>query len=311
MAHSSSPSSGVRLNKFLASCGLGSRRKCEELIHEGRIEINGEVVLDLATRVHDEDYVRFDGRVVRAEKEITILLSKPKGYLCTADDPEGRKTIYELLPPKFRTLAYVGRLDLESHGLLLLTNSGELNETLTHPRHEVEKEYIVSINRAFEPEHTDRMLEGIRLAEGVAKADALHFYTRKRIGIVLTQGYNRQIRRMFAKLEYKVRDLERVRIGSLTAPDLSTGAYRVLNSKDLEAVCRNPKDPKRKPVTDHSRPTKKRSPSRKTARGGKSSYSGKSGSRGSGGSSSRSRTGGRSSFSTKSARRKPRGGSSR
>ncbi len=302
MSRSSSPESGVRLNKFLASCGLGSRRKCEEFIREGRVEINGDVVLDLATKVLPDDYVRFDGRVVRAEKEITILLNKPKGYLCTADDPEGRKTIYELLPPKFRSLAYVGRLDLESHGLLLLTNSGELNETLTHPRHEVEKEYIVTINRAFEPEHTDRMLEGIRLAEGLAKADSMHFYTRKRIGLVLSQGYNRQIRRMFAKLEYKVRDLERVRIGSLTASDLSTGDFRVLNSKDLQAVCRNPNSPKRKVVDDPARQARK-SPSRKTSRGrgASSSPSGK----------GRPRSGGRSSFSKKSPGRKPRGGGSR
>ncbi|MCB1232552.1 MAG: rRNA pseudouridine synthase [Verrucomicrobiae bacterium] len=265
MSRSSSPESGVRLNKFLASCGLGSRRKCEELIREGRIEINGKVVLDLSTKVQPDDYVRFDGRVVRAEKEITILLNKPKGYLCTADDPEGRKTIYDLLPGKFRSLAYVGRLDLESHGLLLLTNSGELNETLTHPRHEVEKEYVVTINRAFEPEHTDRMLEGIRLAEGLAKADSMHFFTRKRIGIVLSQGYNRQIRRMFAKLDYKVRELERVRIGSFTAADLSTGDHRVLNAKEIEAVCRNPKGAKKTKITS-DRPTGDRPPRKKVAR---------------------------------------------
>lgn len=261
MSHPSSPEPGVRLNRFLASCGLGSRRKCEELIQGGHIEINGEVALDLATRVQPEDYVRCDGRVVRAEKEITILFNKPKGYLCTRDDPEGRKTIYELLPPTFRHLSYIGRLDLESHGLLLLTNSGSLNETLTHPRHRVEKEYHVTLNRAFDPEHTAKFLEGIRLAEGVAKADSLHFFTRKRLGIVLTQGYNRQIRRMFAKYDYKVKELERVRIGRLTAPDLSTGAHRVLNGKDLQAASENPDPSKKKPPREkppgEKRPTRK------------------------------------------------------
>ncbi|MCB1064361.1 MAG: rRNA pseudouridine synthase, partial [Verrucomicrobiae bacterium] len=137
MSRSSSPEPGVRLNRFLASCGLGSRRSAEKLIQEGRIEINGRVILDLSTRVLPDDFVRCDGRVVRAEKEITILLNKPKGLLCTRHDPEGRKTIYDILPPTFRTLSYIGRLDSESHGLLMLTNSGSLNETLSHPRHEV------------------------------------------------------------------------------------------------------------------------------------------------------------------------------
>ena len=240
MTRSSSPGSGVRLNRFLASCGLGSRRKCETLISEGRIEINGKVVLELATRVLPDDYVRCDGRVVRPEKEITILLNKPKGYLCTRDDPGERKTIYELLPPKFRSLSYVGRLDFETHGLLLLTNSGSLNETLTHPRHEVEKEYFVTLNRPFDPEHTKRLLEGVYLAEGLAKADSVQFSTRKRVTVVLSQGYNRQVRRMFAKLDYKVRNLERVRIGKLTAPDLSTGDFRVLNDREIRLACENP-----------------------------------------------------------------------
>jgi 23S rRNA pseudouridine2605 synthase len=240
MSRSTPPEAGVRLNRFLASCGLGSRRKCEDLIREGHIEINGRVVIDLATRVQPDDYVRFDGKVVRPENEITILLNKPKGLLCTKDDPEGRKTIYSLLPTKFRTLSYVGRLDSASYGLLLMTNSGDLNEKLTHPRHEVEKEYHVTLNRGFDPGQTDQLLEGIRLSEGLAKAESVNFFSRKRLSIVLTQGYNRQIRRMFAKLEYKVRELERIRIGSLTAPDLSTGAFRVLNARDIEAACRNP-----------------------------------------------------------------------
>ena len=258
MARSSSSEAGVRLNRFLASCGLGSRRKCEDLIREGRIEINGDVILDLATRVLPDDYVRCDGRVVRPEKEITILLNKPKGYLCTRDDPGDRKTIYDLLPPKFRNLSYVGRLDYETHGLLLLTNSGSLNEALTHPRHEVEKEYVVTLNRPFDPEHTRRLLEGIHLAEGLAKAEAVHFFTRKRIGIILTQGYNRQIRRMFAKLDYKVRNLERIRIGMLSAPDLSTGDFRVLNDRDLQLASQNPGPPRGK--------TRKQNPGRRSSR---------------------------------------------
>ncbi len=256
MSRSSSPEPGVRLNRFLASCGLGSRRSCEQLIREGRIEINGRIVLDLATRVLPGDFVRHDGRVVRAEKEITILLCKPKGLLCTRDDPEGRKTIYDILPAKFRSLSYIGRLDSESHGLLMLTNSGSLNETLSHPRHEVQKEYHVTLNRAFDPEQTRHLIEGIRLSEGLAKADSVHFFTRKRLSMVLSQGLNRQIRRMFAKLDYKVRDLERVRIGGLTAPDLSTGGHRVLNAREIQLASHNPEPARKKPSVPRDRPAK-------------------------------------------------------
>lgn len=259
MSRSSSPEPGVRLNRFLASCGLGSRRSAEKLIQEGRIEINGRVILDLSTRVLPDDFVRCDGRVVRAEKEITILLNKPKGLLCTRHDPEGRKTIYDILPPTFRTLSYIGRLDSESHGLLMLTNSGSLNETLSHPRHEVQKEYHVTLHRAFEPEQTRMLLEGIRLSEGLAKADSVHFFTRKRLSMILSQGLNRQIRRMFAKLDYKVRDLQRVRIGGLTAPDLSDGGHRVLNAHDIELASHNPVPTKKKqssPPASRNRPAK-------------------------------------------------------
>ena len=250
MSRSSSSDPGVRLNRYLASCGLGSRRKCEDHILGGLIEVNGRVVLDLATKVMPGDYVRFDGRIVRQEEEITLLVNKPKGYICTHDDPEGRKTVFELIPPKFRHLNHVGRLDFESHGLLLLTNSGTLNATITHPRHAVQKEYDVTLDRPFDPGLTPRLTEGIRLSEGVAKAESVHFHSRKKLTMVLAQGYNRQIRRMFAKLGYKVRDLERTRIGSLTAPDLADGGYRVLNPKDLGMASKNPAPPKpRKPKT--------------------------------------------------------------
>jgi 23S rRNA pseudouridine2605 synthase len=244
MSRSSSSEPGVRLNRYLASCGLGSRRKCEDHIREGRIEVNGKVVLDLATRVLPGDYVRHDGRVVRQEEEITLLVNKPKGYICTHDDPEGRKTVFELIPPKFRHLNHVGRLDFESRGLLLLTNSGTLNATITHPRHAVQKEYHVTLDHPFDPGLTPRLTEGIRLSEGLARAESVRFHSRKKLTMVLGQGYNRQIRRMFAKLGYKVRDLERVRIGSLTVPDLAEGGYRVLNSKDLGLACQNPAPPK-------------------------------------------------------------------
>ncbi len=232
----STANSGVRLNKFLASCGVGSRRGCETFIREGRVEINGEIIVDLSARVQPEDHVRFDGKLLRSQGDITVVLNKPKGYLCTKNDPQGRKTIYELLPRKFANLNYVGRLDLDSCGLLLLTSSGQLTEQLTHPRFHVEKEYEVQLDRPFDGEKTEKLLEGIHLSEGLAKAESVHFDSRRRVRVVLTQGYNRQIRRMFSKLGYKVKRLERVRIGQLRMPVLSTGEYQVLNHQEVKAA---------------------------------------------------------------------------
>ncbi|MBP6784683.1 MAG: rRNA pseudouridine synthase [Verrucomicrobiales bacterium] len=232
---------GVRLNRFLASCGIASRRGCDELIAEGRVEINGEVIVNLSSRVLPEDHVKFDGKLLREQSPLTLVLNKPRKYICTKNDPEGRETIYELLPKKFSKLNYVGRLDYQSEGLILMTSSGDLTERLTHPRFHVEKEYAVHLDRPFDPELTHRLLEGIHLTEGLAKAESVHFDSRRRLHMVLTQGYNRQIRRMFSKLGCKVERLERVRIGQLTMPALSTGDYHILNHREMEAACTNPK----------------------------------------------------------------------
>jgi 23S rRNA pseudouridine2605 synthase len=231
---------GVRLNRYLASCGVGSRRSCDEFIVQGRVEVNGKVIVDLATRVLPGDHVKFDGKLLKGQAPLTLLLNKPRQYLCTRDDPQGRDTIYKLLPKSFAKLHYVGRLDFESSGLLLLTSSGDLTDRLTHPRYHVEKEYEVHLDRPYDPESTATLLEGIPLTEGLARAEAVEQDGKRRLRIVLTQGYNRQIRRMLAKMGYKVVRLERIRIGSLTAPLLSTGEYHILSPREIEAACTNP-----------------------------------------------------------------------
>ena len=230
----------MRLNRFLASSGVGSRRGCEEFIRHGRREINGKIVTDLATRVEPGDHVKFDGKLLRAASALTIVFNKPQACLCTKDDPQGRRTIYDLLPATFARLNHVGRLDYQSCGLILLTSDGKLNEKLTHPRHHVEKEYYVQLDHPFDKVLLDRLLNGIHLSEGLAKADSVRFETRRRLNIVLSQGYNRQIRRMFEELNYEVRGLERVRIGSLSMPRLNPGEHRVLNAKEIEAASTNP-----------------------------------------------------------------------
>ncbi len=232
--------SGVRLNKFLASCGVDSRRRCDDLIRQGRVEINGEIVVDLATRVEDDDHVKFDGKLLRQRGDITVAFYKPKGVICTHDDPEDRDTVYDLLPKSFQKLNYIGRLDYQSEGLLLLTSSGDLIEKLTHPRFHVEKEYIVQLNRGFMREEIPQFLEGMPFSEGVAKAKAIHCETRRTLYVTLTQGFNRQIRRMFARLDYKVKRLERIRIGSLTLPGLAPGDHLVLSNQQIKLASTNP-----------------------------------------------------------------------
>lgn len=200
------------------------------------MEINGELVTDLSSRVLPDDHVRFDGKLLQKKTPLTLILNKPVKYLCTREDPQGRKTIYDLIPKKFSGLHYIGRLDYHSSGLIMMTNSGELTEYLTHPRYHVEKEYLVNLDQPFDSSETQKLLEGIHLSEGLAKAESVTFETKRRLTIVLTQGYNRQIRRMFSKLGYSVKRLERIRIGSLTLPGLSTGDYQILNHAEIESA---------------------------------------------------------------------------
>lgn len=236
---------GVRLNRYLASCGVGSRRACDELIQQGRVEINGEIVTSLASRVLPDDHVRFDGKLLRSQGPLTVLFNKPRGCLCTRDDPQGRETIYDHLPRNFAKLHYVGRLDYDSSGLLLLTSSGDLTERLTHPRYHVEKEYEVLVDHAFEPELVPALLEGFPFPEGHARMESVQIEGRRRLRIILTQGFNRQIRRMLSKVGYKVVRLDRVRIGGIVDELLAPGEHRVLNHREIEAAGSNP-PPKRR-----------------------------------------------------------------
>jgi len=232
---------GVRINKFLASCGVDSRRKCEELVLQGRVTINGHEVTSLGQRVLPGESVKVDGRRVRPADELTVLYYKPKGYLCTREDTHDRKTIYDILPAKYHKLNYVGRLDKESEGLLLLTSDGELANQLTHPRHEVEKEYLVQLDRSLEKEHAEKFLAGVMTEEGEARAERVESLPNRRVSIVLRQGLKRQIRLMLGKFDYKVKRLIRVRIGDLIAPNMTPGMCVELDEEGLRLIQTNPK----------------------------------------------------------------------
>ena len=225
----------MRLNRFLAAAGLGSRRGCEELIREGRVTINGHVCVDLATMVRDDDSVKVNGKIVHQEKPMYVAINKPKGYVCTASDELDRRTIFDLLPKNWPRLFNIGRLDKESEGLLVLTNDGDLALKLTHPRYKIDKEYEVILDRPFDPEHREKMLKGIFIEGGRAKAEFVNRVAPTKLKIVLRQGIKRQIRLMLYSLGYEVKQLARTRIGSLKL-DIHTGEWRLLTPKEVEGL---------------------------------------------------------------------------
>ncbi len=237
---------GIRLNKFLASCGTGSRRACDSLIQAGEVTVNGELCTNLATRVTVQDAVRVDGRMVTPKQSTAILLKKPRGYVCSKNDELGRATIYDLLPPKFGHLNHVGRLDRDSEGLLILTNDGELANRLTHPRNKVEKEYRVTLAAAFDNAVLQKLTTGLRTPEGRARAKSVNRLSPRRVSIILETGLKRQIREMFKTLGIRVTKLFRIRIGRLTDPDLPLGRWRPLDAEEIELLTSKPSPPRKR-----------------------------------------------------------------
>ncbi len=226
----------MRLNRYLALCGVASRRASEVLITEGRVKVNGKRITELATVIEDGDDVEVDGRDVSAAKGVTLILHKPPGVVSTKSDPKGRQTLYDLLPPQYRNLHYTGRLDNESEGLIVMTNDGSLTQKLTHPAGKVDKEYLVTLNHPCRAESHAVLKEGIQLEEGLARAVAVHPISPRRLVVVLQQGLNRQIRRMFAELDLKVERLVRIRIGSLELGTLRPGRWRVLRPDEIQKL---------------------------------------------------------------------------
>jgi 23S rRNA pseudouridine2605 synthase len=223
----------VRLNRFLAAAGVGSRRDCDELIAARRVTINGKICTDFSAQPDPGDHVKVDGKLVRVAPPLTIMLHKPAGFVSTRKDQHARDTIFDLLPSKFSRLFNVGRLDAQTEGLLLLTNDGELAQRLTHPRYEREKEYHVMLDRPWDSALASKLLRGIFLDGQRAKFVRVHPLAPTRLRVVLRQGINRQIRRMFEAVGYRVKHLLRVRIGDLRLGDLPRGQWRVLTTHEL------------------------------------------------------------------------------
>ncbi|MEE0765548.1 pseudouridine synthase [Akkermansia sp.] len=238
--HGSEENGGIRINKFLASCGIDSRRVADRLIEEGRVEVNGKVIDTPGMKVTDKDFVKVDGRHMTPMEEVVVLLNKPRGYVCSREAQGAIGTVYDLLPPRLRHLNYVGRLDADSEGLLIMTNKGELTQTLSHPTGGIEKEYWVTVDQNFDNSVLMQFLRGVRIPEGNAKAKYVCRASARRACIVLEQGLKRQVRQMFQCLGLRVRKLVRVRIGSLWGGDLDPGSWRFMDDADVALLLKNP-----------------------------------------------------------------------
>jgi 23S rRNA pseudouridine2605 synthase len=223
----------MRLNRYLASAGLGSRRSVEALVLEGRVRINGQVVLDLSTQVGPEDTVKVGSRIVAPQEMVHAVLFKPKGFVCTASDERQRRTIFDLLPTDWPRVYHVGRLDMESEGLLLVTNDGDLSLALTHPRFKLEKEYEVTLDKPFDPVHAEKLLRGFQIEGGRARMESVQILSPEKLRVILTQGIKRQIRLMLYDCGYEVENLRRTRIGTVRIEKLRPGMWRMLSPKDI------------------------------------------------------------------------------
>lgn len=232
--------SAARLNKYIASCGLCSRRKADELIEAGLVLVNGKRVTELGYSVADKDKVFVEGKLIHPVKHQYYRFYKPVGYITTADDEKGRKTIYDLLPENLHHLRPVGRLDRESTGLILLTNDGDLINDLTHPSVKVPKWYRVVINGKITQKDIDTMSKGIEIEEGkiaYAQVDVLEIDNDKTtVEILLYQGMNRQIRKMFEHLGYDVISLKRIQHAIFNLDGLKRGEFKPIKPQQIKEL---------------------------------------------------------------------------
>lgn len=227
----------MRINRFLAAAGVASRRECDKLIAEGKVKVNGKIT-SLGLEVKDSDEVFVDGKRVVIQKNEYYILNKPKGYICSVSDDKGRKTVLDLMPSNVGRIYPVGRLDYDSEGLLILTTDGELAQKLTHPSNEIPKTYLVKIEGTLTEAALNPIRSGLEIDGYLTKKCKAHIvetnkaYTK--IHITITEGKNREVRKMFAAIGKEVQLLKRIKVGELTLRGLDRGAYRKLSKQEVE-----------------------------------------------------------------------------
>jgi 23S rRNA pseudouridine2605 synthase len=230
----------VRLQKLLADAGVASRRASEAIILEGRVMVNGAVVRELGAKVEASARITVDGQPVHARRKLFVALHKPPGFLCTRKDPEQRDTVFSLLPREWENLYPVGRLDADSEGLLFLTNDGQFCLHLTHPRYGIRKVYLVEVEGRVDPPLLEQLQQGVTDDGEHLKADkAKLLYASKRLSqleLTLTEGKNREIRRLCAALNLVITRLQRIQIGPIKLGELPQGKWRTLTETEIKSL---------------------------------------------------------------------------
>ena len=233
-----------RLNKFIASSGMCSRRKADELISCGKVEVNGKVITELGFQVGLKDKITVDGEFIKPLKLEYYRFFKPAGYITTASDEKGRKTIYDVIPPELKNLKPVGRLDKDSTGLIIMTNDGDLINEMTHPSLKVPKVYIVSVNGKVTPSDGEKMFNGIQIETDTgekktayAEISPMELANKtSTLQVTLYQGINRQIRKMFAALGFEVISLKRIQHATVTIEGLKRGQIKSMKPKQVKEL---------------------------------------------------------------------------
>lgn len=235
---SSAGEKAVRLQVFLAHCGVASRRASEKIITDGRVTVNGAVITELGTKVLPSDEVCVDGKTITLEEQKRyVLLNKPAGYVCSLSDEKGRPVAADLLKKAFSERLYnVGRLDMFSSGLIIFTNDGDFAARLSHPSSELEKEYIVDTSLPIPPQLAVDFKKGIRIDGVFYRCVEAQVLNARRMAVTLTEGKNREIRRVFESQEIGIKSLNRIRIGNILAENLKPGEFRELSAKEVESL---------------------------------------------------------------------------
>jgi 23S rRNA pseudouridine2605 synthase len=237
------PAAGVKLplNKYVAHAGVSSRRAAAALVKEGKVTVNGAVIYDPGTKVLYTDTVKVNGKKVTVSSHfVYILLNKPKDFLTTTNDPQGRKTVLQLISKATEERVYpIGRLDRNTSGVLLFTNDGDLSQKLSHPKNEVKKIYHIGLDKPLTKQHFEKIMSGIELEDGIARVDEMAYADPKdktQIGLEIHSGKNRIVRRIFAALSYDVKTLDRVMYAGLTKKNVQRGNWRFLTEKEIRAL---------------------------------------------------------------------------
>lgn len=225
-----------RINKYIASCGICSRRKAEEYVLAGRVKVNDIIIKDLAYKVKEEDIIKIDDNIInKEERKVYIMLNKPKGYVTTSHEQFGRKSVLDLIDEDVRVYP-IGRLDMYTEGLLLLTNDGNFANKLMHPKNKIDKKYIVTSKEKITQNQKELLESGVNIGDYITRPAKVNILDNNDFEIIISEGKNRQVRRMCKAVKVTLTNLKRVQIGNIKLQNLQTGKYRYLSNEEIKSI---------------------------------------------------------------------------